>query len=46
MNIQVTLADEPEYCTAHGLDELMSHPERYENVDLTSGAAAEKANGE
>ena len=34
LGIQTTLVDEPELCTAHGLENLLNAPERYENVDL------------
>ena len=34
LGIRTTLADEPELCVAHGLENLLNDPERYEKVDL------------
>ncbi|MBQ8129267.1 MAG: rod shape-determining protein [Clostridia bacterium] len=36
LNIETTLADEPELCTAHGLENLLEDPDRYDLIDLYS----------
>ena len=36
LNIETTLADEPELCTAHGLENLLNDPDRYDLIDLYS----------
>ena len=41
LKINVRVVDEPEYCVAHGLVELISNPDNYENIDLVSTLSAE-----
>ena len=36
LNIETTLADEPDLCTAHGLENLLNDPDRYDLIDLYS----------
>ncbi len=36
LGIETTLADEPELCTAHGLENIMNDPDRYALIDLYS----------
>ena len=36
LNIETTPADEPELCTAHGLENLLEDPDRYDLIDLYS----------
>ncbi len=43
LGIRTTLAEEPELCVAHGLENLIAEPERYENIDLYSGSRRESA---
>ena len=44
LKINVTLADEPALCVAHGLSALIDDPDRYEHVDLISGSRSELEN--
>lgn len=34
LGIQVTLADEPDLCVAHGLEAILNDPDAYDNIDL------------
>ena len=41
LRIPVVLADEPALCVAHGLSALIDEADRYENIDLVSGAKSD-----
>lgn len=41
LKIPVRLADEPELCVASGLSMLIDEPDRYENIDFTSGSRSD-----